>query len=252
MAEYTCPAYIQQPHPGARWDVEKQKIERVYKRLLQLHSHESILGLAIGGEIHLTIARFIYARGGDEDKAWMSLSQTLRWRSQFGESLGRPNLTVDNIMSFSIKDERMNAIRRCHPHGWQGYDNEGRLIYMVRAGLINTNSLQYEIDEDDALLCHVQAMEFQNEVLLKPEGTPPDLRRLNGVTVICDMSGLNIHHVWPLVFKLLKKISKLDQSHYVCSPLRVDTSASGIVYLTPSILSLFLSFLMKPENLATN
>jgi|MDSY01.2.fsa_nt_gb hypothetical protein len=183
-------------------------------RLSQLHSREAILGLAIGGEIHLTIARYIYARGGDEEKAWKSLSHTLRWRSQFGEAHGRPNLTVDDIMRFTIKDEKMKAIRRCHPYGWQGYDKEGRLVYMVRAGQINTNSLKYEISESDAEICHVQAMEFQNKVLLKPEGSPPDLRRLNGVTVICDMFGLNIHHVWPLVYKLLKKISKLDQDNY--------------------------------------
>ena len=215
MADYACPAWMQESQPGARWNVEQEKIERVYKRLSQLHSREAILGLAIGGQIHLTIARYIYARGGDEDKAWKALSKTLRWRSEkFGETLGRSNLTVDDILRFSIKDEKMKAIRRCHPHGWQGYDKEGRLVYMVRAGLINTNSLKYEIDEDDAVLCHVQAMEFQNKVLLKPEGSPPDVRRLNGVTVICDMSGLNIHHVWPLVYKLLRKISELDQENY--------------------------------------
>ena len=168
---------MQESQPGARWHVERKKIERVYMRLSQLHSREAILGLAIGGEIHLTIARYIYARGGDEEKAWKSLSHTLRWRSQFGEAHGRPNLTVDDIMRFTIKDEKMKAIRRCHPYGWQGYDKEGRLVYMVRAGQINTNSLKYEISESDAEICHVQAMEFQNKVLLKPEGSPPDLRR---------------------------------------------------------------------------
>ena len=68
MADYACPSWMQESQPGARWHVERKKIERVYMRLSQLHSREAILGLAIGGEIHLTIARYIYARGGDEEK----------------------------------------------------------------------------------------------------------------------------------------------------------------------------------------
>ena len=61
----------------------------------------------------------------------------------------------------------------------------------------------------------VQAMEFQNNVLLRPEsltpGTPPDRRRLNGITILCDLTGLGLHNLTPSVYKIVQMIAKIDQ-----------------------------------------
>ena len=61
-------------------------------------------------------------------------------------------------------------------------------------------------------------MEFQNNVLLRPEsltpGTPPDRRRLNGITILCDLTGLGIHNLTPSVYKIVQMIAKIDQDNY--------------------------------------
>ena len=57
------------------------------KRLTQLHSSVAISRLAIGGEIHHTIARFLAARGNNEAKAFQMLDNSLKWRLHFGSDI---------------------------------------------------------------------------------------------------------------------------------------------------------------------
>mmetsp|Transcript_77119 Transcript_77119/g.221593 ORF Transcript_77119/g.221593 Transcript_77119/m.221593 type:complete len:679 (+) Transcript_77119:187-2223(+) len=215
-AHFACPDWMREEQPGERWTVPPSKIERVLKRLTQLHSSVAIRRLAIGGEIHHTVARFLAARGNNETKAFQMLDNSLKWRLHFGSDINNSSITVDDVISFTIENQK--TVRRCHPHGWQGYDREGRLVYMVRAGLSDSASLLREIEPDDVLLCHVQAMEFQNNVLLRPEsltpGTPPDRRRLNGITILCDLTGLGLHNLTPSVYKIVQMIAKIDQDNY--------------------------------------
>lgn len=212
QARYRCPEWMRQAQPGERWTVSPINVENILKRLNQQYASHVIRNLGIGCEIHHTIARFLIARLGDEAKALEMLEKTLLWRHTFGAQIGRPQITVDDVIGFTVANQK--KIRRCHPHGWQGYDKEGRLVYIVRAGLTDTASMMRDLDVDDLLLCHVQSMEFQNRVLLRPEGSPPDLRRLNGVTVICDLTGLGVHNMSAEIFKVLKIVAQMDQDNY--------------------------------------
>ncbi|XP_029015489.1 SEC14-like protein 1 isoform X2 [Betta splendens] len=146
------------------------------------------------------VLRFLRARDFNLDKARELLCQSLTWRKQH---------QVDFLLDTW---ERPHLLQEYYTGGWHHHDREGRPLYVLRLGQMDTKGLVRALGEE-AL---VRQMLSVNEEGLRrcEENTRVFGRPISCWTCLVDLDGLNMRHLWRPGIKALLRIIEVVEANY--------------------------------------
>ncbi|XP_029102899.1 SEC14-like protein 5 isoform X1 [Scleropages formosus] len=146
------------------------------------------------------ILRFLRARDFNVDKAREMLCQSLTWRKQY---------QVDYI----LETWRPPAfLQEYYAGGWHFHDSEGRPLYILRLGQMDTKGLVKALGEE-ALLRHVLSINEEGQKRCE-ENTKIFGRPITSWTCLVDLEGLNMRHLWRPGVKALLRIIEVVEANY--------------------------------------
>ncbi|XP_021565942.1 SEC14-like protein 5 [Carlito syrichta] len=146
------------------------------------------------------ILRFLRARDFHVDKARDMLCRSLSWRKQH---------QVDGLP----QTWRPPAVlEEFYAGGWHYQDIDGRPLYILRLGQMDTKGLMKAVGEE-ALLRHVLSVNEEGQ--RRCEGNTRLFRRpISSWTCLLDLDGLNMRHLWrPGVKALLRMIEVVEDNY---------------------------------------
>ncbi|XP_077690236.1 SEC14-like protein 1 isoform X3 [Eretmochelys imbricata] len=146
------------------------------------------------------ILRFLRARDFNIDKAREILCQSLTWRKQH---------QVDYILETWNPPQ---VLQDYYAGGWHHHDKDGRPLYVLRLGQMDTKGLVRALGEE-ALLRYVLSI---NEEGLRrcEENTKVFGRPISSWTCLVDLEGLNMRHLWRPGVKALLRIIEVVEANY--------------------------------------
>ncbi|NP_001087870.1 SEC14-like lipid binding 5 S homeolog [Xenopus laevis] len=146
------------------------------------------------------ILRFLRARDFNIDKAREILCQSLTWRKQHH---------VDYLLSTWDPPQ---VLHDYYAGGWHHHDKDGRPLYVLRLGQMDTKGLVRALGEE-SLLRHVLSI---NEEGLRrcEENTKIFGRPISSWTCLVDLEGLNMRHLWRPGVKALLRIIEVVEANY--------------------------------------
>uniref|UniRef100_A0A8V5GHB3 Uncharacterized protein n=1 Tax=Melopsittacus undulatus TaxID=13146 RepID=A0A8V5GHB3_MELUD len=146
------------------------------------------------------ILRFLRARDFNIDKAREMLCQSLSWRKQY---------QVDYILQSwrppALLDEYYTG-------GWHYQDKDGRPLYILRLGQMDTKGLVKALGEE-SLLRHVLSINEEGQKRCE-ENTNIFGRPITSWTCLVDLEGLNMRHLWRPGVKALLRIIEVVEDNY--------------------------------------
>ncbi|NXK47033.1 S14L5 protein, partial [Chauna torquata] len=146
------------------------------------------------------ILRFLRARDFNIDKAREMLCQSLSWRKQY---------QVDYILQSwrppALLDEYYTG-------GWHYQDRDGRPLYILRLGQMDTKGLVKALGEE-SLLRHVLSINEEGQKRCE-ENTNLFGRPITSWTCLVDLEGLNMRHLWRPGVKALLRIIEVVEDNY--------------------------------------
>ncbi|KAL7845110.1 hypothetical protein AOLI_G00233020 [Acnodon oligacanthus] len=146
------------------------------------------------------ILRFLRARDFNLEKARDMLCQSLSWRKEF---------QVDTILNSWTPPSYMQEY---YAGGWHHQDREGRPLYILRLGQMDTKGLVKALGEE-ALLRHVLSINEQGQKRCE-ENTKIFGRPITSWTCLVDLEGLNMRHLWRPGVKALLRIIEVVEVNY--------------------------------------
>ncbi|KAG7491659.1 hypothetical protein MATL_G00006410 [Megalops atlanticus] len=146
------------------------------------------------------ILRFLRARDFNIDKAREILCQSLTWRKQH---------QVDYLLETWNSPQ---VLQDYYTGGWHHHDKDGRPLYILRLGHMDTKGLVRALGEE-SLLRHVLSI---NEEGLRrcEENTKVFGRPISCWTCLVDLEGLNMRHLWRPGVKALLRIIEVVEANY--------------------------------------
>ncbi|XP_016422338.1 SEC14-like protein 1 [Sinocyclocheilus rhinocerous] len=146
------------------------------------------------------ILRFLRARDFNIDKAREILCQSLTWRKQH---------QVDYLLDTWSSP---HVLHDYYTGGWHHHDKDGRPLYILRLGHMDTKGLVRALGEE-SLLRHVLSI---NEEGLRrcEENTKVFGRPISCWTCLVDLEGLNMRHLWRPGVKALLRIIEVVEANY--------------------------------------
>ncbi|XP_028978131.2 SEC14-like protein 1 isoform X2 [Esox lucius] len=146
------------------------------------------------------ILRFLRARDFNMDKARETMCQSLTWRKQH---------QVDHLLETWTSPRVLSDY---YTGGWHHHDKEGRPLYILRLGQMDTKGLVRALGEE-SLLRHVLSI---NEEGLRrcEENTKVFGRPISCWTCLVDLEGLNMRHLWRPGVKALLRIIEVVEANY--------------------------------------
>nr|KAF6458704.1 SEC14 like lipid binding 1 [Rousettus aegyptiacus] len=146
------------------------------------------------------ILRFLRARDFNIDKARETMCQSLTWRKQH---------QVDYILDTWTPPQ---VLQDYYAGGWHHHDKDGRPLYVLRLGQMDTKGLVRALGEE-ALLRYVLSI---NEEGLRrcEENTKVFGRPISSWTCLVDLEGLNMRHLWRPGVKALLRIIEVVEANY--------------------------------------
>nr|XP_019939779.1 PREDICTED: SEC14-like protein 1 isoform X1 [Paralichthys olivaceus] len=146
------------------------------------------------------ILRFLRARDFNIDKAREILCQSLTWRKQH---------QVDYLLETWSSPQ---VLQDYYTGGWHHHDRDGRPLYILRLGQMDTKGLVRALGEE-SLLRHVLSI---NEEGLRrcEENTKVFGRPISCWTCLVDLEGLNMRHLWRPGVKALLRIIEVVEANY--------------------------------------
>nr|KAF6296870.1 SEC14 like lipid binding 1 [Myotis myotis] len=146
------------------------------------------------------ILRFLRARDFNIDKAREIMCQSLTWRKQH---------QVDYILDTWNPPQ---VLQDYYAGGWHHHDKDGRPLYVLRLGQMDTKGLVRALGEE-ALLRYVLSI---NEEGLRrcEENTKVFGRPISSWTCLVDLEGLNMRHLWRPGVKALLRIIEVVEANY--------------------------------------
>ncbi|RLV94057.1 hypothetical protein DV515_00013252 [Chloebia gouldiae] len=146
------------------------------------------------------ILRFLRARDFNIDKAREMLCQSLAWRKQY---------QVD----FILQSWRPPALlQEYYTGGWHYQDRDGRPLYILRLGQMDTKGLVKALGEE-SLLRHVLSINEEGQKRCE-ENTNIFGRPITSWTCLVDLEGLNMRHLWRPGVKALLRIIEVVEDNY--------------------------------------
>uniref|UniRef100_A0A7N6BAW5 SEC14 like lipid binding 1 n=1 Tax=Anabas testudineus TaxID=64144 RepID=A0A7N6BAW5_ANATE len=146
------------------------------------------------------ILRFLRARDFNMDRAREILCQSLTWRKQH---------QVDYLLETWTSPQ---VLQDYYTGGWHHHDRDGRPLYILRLGQMDTKGLVRALGEE-SLLRHVLSI---NEEGLRrcEENTKVFGRPISCWTCLVDLEGLNMRHLWRPGVKALLRIIEVVEANY--------------------------------------
>ncbi|XP_015801446.1 SEC14-like protein 1 [Nothobranchius furzeri] len=146
------------------------------------------------------VLRFLKARDFNMDKAKDFLCQSLTWRKQH---------QVDFLMDTW---ERPQLLQDYYTGGWHHHDRDGRPLYVLRLGQMDTKGLVRALGEEALLR---QVLTLNEEGLRRcEENTRVFGRPISCWTCLVDLEGLNMRHLWRPGVKALLRIIEVVEANY--------------------------------------
>ncbi|XP_063082498.1 SEC14-like protein 5 isoform X3 [Cavia porcellus] len=146
------------------------------------------------------ILRFLRARDFHLDKAREMLCQSLSWRKQH-----QVDLLLQTWRPPALLEE-------FYAGGWHYQDIDGRPLYILRLGQMDTKGLMKAVGEE-ALLQHVLSVNEEGQK--RCEGNTRQFGRpISSWTCLLDLEGLSMRHLWrPGVKALLRMIEVVEDNY---------------------------------------
>ncbi|XP_071374807.1 SEC14-like protein 1 [Centroberyx affinis] len=146
------------------------------------------------------VLRFLRARDFNLDKAREILCQSLTWRKQH---------QVDFLLD---SWERPQLLQDFYTGGWHHHDRDGRPLYILRLGQMDTKGLVRALGEEAMLR---QVLSINEEGLRRcEENTRVFGRPISCWTCLVDLEGLNMRHLWRPGVKALLRIIEVVEANY--------------------------------------
>ncbi|KAM9780323.1 LOW QUALITY PROTEIN: SEC14-like protein 1 [Neosynchiropus ocellatus] len=146
------------------------------------------------------VLRFLSARDFNLDKARELLCQSLTWRKQH---------QVDFLLD---SWERPQLLQDYYSGGWHHHDRDGRPLYILRLGQMDTKGLLRALTEEVLLR---QVLTIIEEGLQRcEENTRVFGRPISCWTCLLDLEGLNMRHLWRPGVKALLRIIEVVEANY--------------------------------------
>ncbi|XP_072514026.1 SEC14-like protein 5 [Salminus brasiliensis] len=146
------------------------------------------------------ILRFLRARDFNLEKARDMLYQSLSWRTEF---------QVDSILDSWAPP---TCLQEYYAGGWHHQDQEGRPLYILRLGHMDTKGLVKALGEE-ALLRHVLSINEEGQKRCE-ENTKIFGRPIMSWTCLVDLEGLSMRHLWRPGVKALLRIIEVVEANY--------------------------------------
>uniref|UniRef100_A0A3P9INE0 SEC14-like protein 1 n=1 Tax=Oryzias latipes TaxID=8090 RepID=A0A3P9INE0_ORYLA len=146
------------------------------------------------------VLRFLRARDFNMDKAREFLCQSLTWRKQH---------QVDFLLDTW---ERPQLLQDFFTGAWHHHDRDGRPLYVLRLGQMDTKGLVRALGEEVLLR---QVLSLNEEGLRRcEENTRVFGRPISCWTCLMDLDGLNMRHMWRPGVKALLRIIEVVEANY--------------------------------------
>ncbi|KAM3597622.1 uncharacterized protein V6R79_006974 [Siganus canaliculatus] len=146
------------------------------------------------------VLRFLRARDFNLDKAREFLCQSLTWRKQH---------QVDYLLDTW---ERPQLLQDYYTGGWHHHDRDGRPLYILRLGQMDTKGLVRALGEEVLLR---QVLSINEEGLRRCEdNTRVFGRPISCWTCLVDLEGLTMRHLWRPGIKALLRIIEVVEANY--------------------------------------
>ncbi|XP_023252913.1 SEC14-like protein 1 [Seriola lalandi dorsalis] len=146
------------------------------------------------------VLRFLRARDFSLDKARELLCQSLTWRKQH---------QVDFLLDTW---QRPQLLQEYYTGGWHHHDRDGRPLYILRLGQMDTKGLVRALGEEALLR---QVLSINEEGLRRcEENTRVFGRPISCWTCLVDLEGLNMRHLWRPGVKALLRIIEVVEANY--------------------------------------
>ncbi|XP_030264355.1 SEC14-like protein 1 [Sparus aurata] len=146
------------------------------------------------------VLRFLRARDFNLDKAREFMWQSLTWRKQH---------QVDFLLDTW---ERPQLLQDYYAGGWHHHDKDGRPLYVLRLGQMDTKGLVRALGEEKLLR---QVLSLNEEGLRRcEENTRVFGRPISCWTCLVDLEGLNMRHLWRPGVKALLRIIEVVEANY--------------------------------------
>ncbi|KAJ0058380.1 hypothetical protein NL108_013885, partial [Boleophthalmus pectinirostris] len=146
------------------------------------------------------VLRFLRARDFNLDKAREFLCQSLTWRKQH---------QVDFLLDTW---QRPQTLHDYFTGAWHHHDKDGRPLYVLRLGQMDTKGLVRALGEEVLLK---QVLSLNEEGLRRcEENTRVFGRPVSCWTCLVDLEGLNMRHLWRPGIKALLRIIEVVEANY--------------------------------------
>ncbi|XP_076809615.1 SEC14-like protein 1 isoform X1 [Clavelina lepadiformis] len=153
------------------------------------------------------ILRFLRSRDFNMEKAREVLCQSLSWRKQH---------QIDRILdTWSSNDILTNY----YLGGWHHHDLEGRPVYVLKLGKMDTKGLLKAVGQE-GILRHVlyimeEGLKKCREVSLeRSKPTSEKETHISSWTCIVDLDGLNMRHLWRPGVQALLRLMEVIEANY--------------------------------------
>jgi len=147
-----------------------------------------------------TLLRFLRARDFNVEKAREMLSQSLMWRKKH---------QVDRILS---EYQTPQVVKDYFPGGWHHSDKDGRPLYLLRLGQMDVKGLLKAVGEEGLLQLTLHVCE--EGLQLMEEATRTKGKPVSTWSLLVDLEGLNMRHLWRPGIKALLRIIEIVEANY--------------------------------------
>ncbi|XP_049811451.1 protein real-time isoform X1 [Schistocerca nitens] len=147
-----------------------------------------------------TLLRFLRARDFNVEKAREMLSQSLIWRKKH---------QVDRILS---EYQIPQVVQDYFPGGWHHMDKDGRPLYLLRLGQMDVKGLFKSVGEEGLLKLTLHVCE--EGLQLMEEATRTQGKPVSTWSLLVDLEGLNMRHLWRPGVKALLRIIEIVEANY--------------------------------------
>ncbi|CAG0891657.1 unnamed protein product [Cyprideis torosa] len=147
-----------------------------------------------------TLLRFLRSRDFHLEKAREFLSESLLWRKQH---------QIDKLVA---EYEPPDVLKKYFPGAWHYEDKDGRPMFVLRVGQMDVKGLVKSIGEEGLLKLTICICE---EGLRKiEEATMEHGRPISTWTLLLDLEGLTMRHLWKPGVKALLRIIEIVEANY--------------------------------------
>eukprot|EP00117_Sycon_ciliatum_P020777 scpid25638/ scgid18410/ SEC14-like protein 1 len=146
------------------------------------------------------LLRFLRARDFNIEKAIDMVTRHVTWRKQY---------QVDRLVDTW---EPSDIFGQYYAGGWHNFDKRGHPVYLMRLGQVDIKGLLKAVGETDLLK---QVVAHEEDGLRRCErATRSSDKAISTVTLICDLEGLSLRHLWRPGLRAADRIIQILLNNY--------------------------------------